>query len=103
MLRRSVQKSPTKAQLGASLLAVSPQAPDASQTLVQRLGLGCHVLSDLHQSVSRAYQLQFELPPELRAANRQMGMALDEHNADVPNCRERMSVDAVLSALVDCR
>jgi hypothetical protein len=32
-----------------------------------------------------------------------MGMALDEHNADVPNYRERMSVDAVRSALVDCR
>ena len=75
-------------ELGASLLAVSPQAPDASQTLVQRLGLGCHVLSDLDQSVSRAYRLQFELPPQLRAANRQMGMALDEHNAtDRGTCR----------------
>ncbi|MGH9214673.1 MAG: peroxiredoxin family protein [Acidimicrobiales bacterium] len=53
-------------ELGASLLAVSPQAPDASQTLVERLGLGYDVLSDLDQAVIRAYRLQFELPPELR-------------------------------------
>ena len=114
-------------ELGGSLLAVSPQAPDASQTLVQRLGLGYDVLSDLDQAVIRAYRLQFELPPELRAAYRQMGMALDEHNADGswnlpvpatfvldhagivrarhvdPNYRDRMSVDAILSALADSR
>lgn len=61
--------------LGASLLAVSPQAPDASQTLVRRLGLGYDVLSDVDQAVIRAYRLQFELPPELRAAYHEMGMA----------------------------
>ncbi|MGH9260933.1 MAG: peroxiredoxin-like family protein [Acidimicrobiales bacterium] len=114
-------------QLGASLLAVSPQAPDASQALVQRLGLGYDVLSDFDQAVIRAYRLQFELPPELRAAYRQMGMALDEHNADRswnlpvpatfvldrdgtvrarhvdPNYRDRMTVEAILSALADSR
>src|ERR687898_845511 len=97
------------------------------QTLVQRLGLGYDVLSDLDRAVIRAYRLQFELPPELRAAYRQMGMALDEHNADGswnlpvpatfvldhagivrarhvdPNYRDRMSVDAILSALADSR
>src|ERR671910_265591 len=52
------------------------------QTLVQRLGLGYDVLSDLDRAVIRAYRLQFELPPKLRAAYREMGMALDEHNAD---------------------
>lgn len=114
-------------ELGASLLAVSPQAPDASQTLVERLGLGYDVLSDLDQAVIRAYRLQFELPPELRAAYRQMGMALDEHNADGswnlpvpatfvldrdgtvrarhvdPNYRDRMGVEAIRSALADSR
>lgn len=109
--------------LGASLLAVSPQAPDASQSLVQRLGLAFDVLSDVDQEVIRAYRLQFELVPELRDVYRQMGMALDEHNADGswnlpvpatfvidrdgvvrarhvdPNYRERMSVEAILGAL----
>lgn len=111
--------------LGASLIAVSPQAPDASQQLVQRLGLGYDVLSDIDQEVIPAYRLQFELVPELRDVYRQMGMALDEHNADAswnlpvpatfvidrhgvvrtrhvdPNYRERMSVETILAALRD--
>jgi peroxiredoxin len=94
---------------------------------VQRLSLGYDVLSDLDQVVIRDYRLQFELSPELHAAYRQMGMALDERNADGswnlpvpaisvldrdgtvrarhvdPNYRERMSVDAIVSALADCR
>lgn len=113
--------------LGASLIAVSPQAPDASQPFVQRLGLGFDVLSDADQAVIRAYRLQFELVVELRDVYRNMGMALDEHNADHswnlpvpatfvidrggvvrarhvdPNYRERMSVDAILAALSDLR
>lgn len=111
--------------VGGSLIAVSPQAPDASHAFVQRLGLAYDVLSDLDQAVIRAYRLQFELVPELRDVYRQMGMALDEHNADGtwnlpvpatfvidrdgvvrarhvdPNYRERMSVDAILTALGD--
>ncbi len=113
--------------LGGCLIAVSPQAPDASQGLVQRLGLGYDVLSDVDQAVIRSYRLQFELVPELRPVYRQMGMALDEHNADGswnlpvpatfvidrsgvvrarhvdPNYRERMSVDAILAALAELR
>lgn len=109
--------------LGASLIAVSPQAPDASQHLVQRLDLGYDVLSDADQDVIRAYRLQFELVHELRPLYRQMNMALDEHNADGswnlpvpatfvidaagvvrarhvdPNYRERMSTDAIVAAL----
>ncbi len=110
-------------ELGASLVAVSPQAPDASQAFVERLGLGFDVLSDLDQEVSRAYRLQFELPAALHPIYRQIGMALDEHNADGswnlpvpatfvidgdgvvrarhvdPNYRERMSVVEILTAL----
>ncbi len=47
---------------GARLLAISPQAPDASQAFVQKLDVGFDVLSDLDQDVIRAYRLQFELP-----------------------------------------
>ena len=113
-------------ELGASLLAVSPHGPDCSQTLVHRLSLGYDVLSDLDQAVIRAYRLQFELPPELHAAYRQMSMALDEQTPTDRRtypCRRsscstaaapfapgtstrtigRMSVDAIVSALADCR
>lgn len=108
---------------GASLVAVSPQAPDASQPFVERLGLGFDVLSDLDQEVTRSYRLQFELPVDLRDLYTQWGMSLEEHNADgswnlpvpatfvidqggvvrarhvEPNYWERMPVEAILAAL----
>lgn len=110
---------------GARLMAISPQAPDHSQQLVQRLELDYDVLSDLDQSVIRAYRLQFSLDDDLRPIYRGFNMALDEHNADGtwnlpvpatfvidqervvrarhvdPNYRERMHVDDILSALDD--
>jgi thiol-disulfide isomerase/thioredoxin len=112
---------------GASLVAISPQAPDASLSLVERLGLGFDVLSDLDQSVTRAYQLQFELAPALQAIYPKLGMDLTHHNADgtwhlpVPGhvrarprrCRtrrhvdpsylERMPVDDIVAALDSVR
>lgn len=111
--------------LGARLIAISPQAPDASQPLVQRLGLTYDVLSDLDQSVIRDYRLQFALDEDLRSTYRGFNMALDEQNADgtwnlpvpatfildqdgivrdrhvEPNYRDRMTVDAIVAALAD--
>ncbi len=112
---------------GASLVAVSPQAPDASMSLVERLGLGFDVLSDLDQSVTSAYRLQFELTPALQAIYPKLGMDLTQHNADGtwhlpvpatfvldtagvvrarhvdPNYLERMPVDDIVSALDSLR
>lgn len=108
---------------GASLIAISPQAPDASRAFVERLGLGFDVLSDVDQSVIRAYRLQFELPEVLHETYRAVGMAVDEHNADRswnlpvpatfvldaaglvrsrhvdPDYRQRMSAEEILAAL----
>lgn len=112
---------------GASLVAVSPQAPDVSMSLVERLELGFDVLSDLDQSVSRAYRLQFELTPALQAIYPKLGMDLTHHNADGswhlpvpatfvldsagvvrarhvdPNYLERMPVGDIVAALDDLR
>lgn len=112
---------------GASLVAISPQAPDASLSLVERLELDFDVLSDLDQSVSSAYGLQFELTPALQAIYPKLGMDLTQHNADGswhlpvpatfvldsagivgarhvdPNYLERMPVDDILVALDDLR
>lgn len=108
---------------GASLVAISPQAPDDSLPFAERLVLGFDVLSDLDQAVSVAWRLQFELPDALRDVYRTMGMALDDHNADGswhlpvpatfvldrtgvvrarhvdPNYRERMAPADVVAAL----
>lgn len=67
---------------GASLVAISPQAPDESLSLVERLELDFDVLSDLDQAVSRAYGLQFELSSALQDIYPNLGMDLTQHNAD---------------------
>jgi len=68
--------------LGASLIVISPQRPDDSLSFAERLDLDFDVLSDPDQQTIRDYRLQFPLPDELRDLYRQMGMGLDEQNAD---------------------
>lgn len=122
-LRGLQEALPDIQRRGASLVAISPQAPDASLPFTERLALGFQVLSDVDQSVIAAWRLQFELPEALRGAYLSMGMGLDVHNADgswhlpVPgtfvldrdgvvrarhvdaNYRERMAPAEVLAAL----
>jgi peroxiredoxin len=117
------QALPAINERGASLVAITPEPPDASQAFVQKLGLGFDVLSDLDQQVIRAYHLQFPLDEDLRPFYRSFNMALDERNADGswnlpvpatfvldrdgivrarhvdPNYRQRMTIDDLLSAL----
>jgi peroxiredoxin len=68
--------------LGGSLIAISPQRSDDSLSLVERLGLGFDVLSDVDQDVIRAYHLQFELPDTLQAIYPLLGIDLTRQNAD---------------------
>lgn len=68
--------------LGASLVAISPQAPDDSLSLAERLELRFDVLSDLDQQTIRAYRLQFELPETLREIYPMLSMDLTRENAD---------------------
>lgn len=50
---------------GASLVAISAQAPDHGSDLVEKHELDFPVLSDLDQSVSEAYKVRFDLSGEL--------------------------------------
>lgn len=119
------QALPDITAAGASLIAISPQAPDASRDFVAKLDLGFDVLSDADQAVIRAYRLQFELPEALHETYRGFGMAVDEHNADGtwnlpvpatfvldaaglvrsrhvdPDYRQRMPAEDILAALRD--
>ncbi|MCA1806243.1 MAG: AhpC/TSA family protein [Xanthomonadaceae bacterium] len=52
---------------GARLVAISPQTPDHSRAQVEKDDYPFHVLSDLDDSVMKAYNLYFELPEEVRA------------------------------------
>lgn len=51
--------------LGASLVAISPQAPDHSLSLTEKHALDFPVLSDADQEVIRAYHVQFTLAGDL--------------------------------------
>lgn len=121
---QALQESlPRITAFGASLIAISPQAPDRSLPFVQRLDLGFDVLSDVDQRVIRDYRLQFELVSGLHDTYRQWGMSLEQHNADGswnlpvpatfvidtggtvaarhvdPDYRRRMTIDELTSAL----
>jgi peroxiredoxin len=56
---------PTIRELGASLVAISPQAADHSLSLTEKHELAFPVLSDLDQHVSRDYKVQFTLAGDL--------------------------------------
>jgi peroxiredoxin len=56
---------PAIRELGASLVAISPQAADHSLSLTEKHALAFPVLSDLDQEVTRSYRVQFTLAGDL--------------------------------------
>lgn len=56
---------PRLRELGASLVAISPQAADHGLSITEKDELAFPVLSDLDQSVIRAYRIQFTLTGDL--------------------------------------
>src|SRR5271168_31686 len=50
----------------ASLIAISPQAPDHSLSATEKNELTFDVLSDVHQEVIAAYRVQFTVPADLK-------------------------------------
>jgi peroxiredoxin len=64
-LRHLEQALPSFSELGATLIAISPQSPDHSLSLTEKYELKFPVLSDTDQAVIRAYKLQFTLSGDL--------------------------------------
>lgn len=63
---RSLQEAlPLFLEHDATLVAISPQAPDHALSLTEKHGLAYAVLSDVDQSVIRAYRVQFTLSGDL--------------------------------------
>lgn len=63
-LRALQECLPDFTQLGASLVAISPELPDQSMPLIERLEIGYPVLSDTGNAVARRYGLAFPLTGE---------------------------------------
>ncbi len=63
-------------------MAVSPQTPDRSHSVVEKNDLQCPVLSDVDNHVARALGLVFEFSNELRVAYKGFGVDLSDFNGD---------------------
>ena len=73
---------PEITELGARLVAISPQLPDGSLSTAEANALTFDVLSDLGNDVARRFGLVWALPEELRAALRSNNKALPDINGD---------------------
>ena len=69
-------------ELGANLVAISPEIPTAAQMTAQKNGLTFHLLCDPSNGVARSFGLVFKLPPELREFYLTLGINLGTHNGD---------------------
>ena len=67
-------------ELGASLVAISGQAPDGSLSMAEKNELTCEVLSDVGLTVATSYGLVFRLPDSLQEAYEQLGHPISMFN-----------------------
>ena len=68
--------------LGATLVAISPQTPDASLTLAQKHALAYPVLSDIGHRVARRFGIVYEVDEALRPVYQAFGVDLPAYNGD---------------------
>lgn len=68
--------------LGANLIAISPEFPDHSLSMVEKNQLKFPVLTDTGNTIAKGYKLTFELSEEMNAIYENMGINLEKRNAD---------------------
>lgn len=73
---------PEMKQLGATLVAISPQTPDHSLSTAEKWQLEFEVLSDVGNQVAREYGLAFRLSEEVRTIYKSLGNDLEAYNGD---------------------
>ncbi|MEM6598996.1 MAG: peroxiredoxin-like family protein [Cyanobacteria bacterium P01_C01_bin.69] len=79
-LRAYQQVLPKIKAAGASLLAISPQAPDTSLSTAEKNELEFEVLSDQGSNVAESYGLAFTLPDELQKLYTELNHVLPKVN-----------------------
>lgn len=68
--------------VGATLVAITPELPDASMSTVEKNELGFEVLSDTNSNYAREIGIVFSLPEELRVIYKNFGIELEQHNGE---------------------
>jgi peroxiredoxin len=81
-LRALQEYLPQYEDLGANLIAISPELPSKTEQSKTLNKLDYRVLSDLGNQVARAYGLVFSLPEELRTVYADLGIDLPAYNGD---------------------
>ena len=66
--------------VGATLVAITPELPDASLTTAEKNELAFEVLSDTGSAYARELGLVFTLPEELRPIYLSFGIDVEQHN-----------------------
>ncbi len=80
---KSLQETlPEFEEMGASLIAVSPQTPDASMATARELNLTFDLLSDHGNKVAHEYGLVFAVREAQRKVDAMMGIDLPKSNGD---------------------
>lgn len=78
---RSLQKiAPLLEEKGAQVVAITPQKPDESLKQIKAEGYPFEILSDLDYSVTAAFDLYFELSPQMQAIYKKFGVDLEAYN-----------------------
>ncbi len=81
-LRALQAKLSDMAAFGATLVAISPQTPDASLSTAEKNDLAFPVLSDAGSTVAKSFGIAFDLAAELRPIYSQFGHGLPAINGD---------------------
>ncbi len=81
-LRALQEKLPEIQDLGATLLAISPEQPDNSLSTAEKNSVSFDILSDDGNKVARQFGLVFELPAVLRPLYENFGIDLPASNGD---------------------
>ncbi len=79
-LRGFQSRLPAFRELGATVVAISPQLPDNSLSTREKNELAFPVLSDVGNKVARQFGIVFELSDRLVELYRQFGHALEDFN-----------------------
>ena len=81
-LRAYQQALPHMQARGASLVAISPQTPDHSRAMAEKLELTFALLSDMGNQVARQFGLVFTIDEAVRGAHKQVRADLPAFNGD---------------------
>lgn len=68
--------------LGASLVALSPQLPELGLSIVEKNNLNFDILSDPTNAYAAKLGLRFKLPPDLQLIYRSFGIDLPKFDGD---------------------